>query len=131
MNQSEQGKVVLLVYSGQADPEWPLDRDLEAKIQQAIQSGTDGPSAEPGLPSVLGYKGFRVELPTFAGPGATVTVGGGVVTVVQPDGAPRAWRDKDGLESALLEDAVEHGHGGLLDELGVAQGQTGPRGAGA
>ncbi len=130
MNQSEQGKVVLLVYSGQADPEWPLERDLEARIQQALQSGTDGPPAEPGLPSVLGYKGFRVELPTIAGPGATVTFGGGVVTVAQPDGAASAWRDTNGLEAALLEDAVKHGHGGLLEELGVAQGQTGPSAAG-
>ena len=131
MNQSEQGKVVLLVYSGQADPEWPLERDLEARIKQAIQSGADGPpEAKPGLPSVLGYKGFRVELPTFAGPGATVSVGAGVVTVAPRDGAPRAWRDRDGLESALLEDAVKNGHGRLLEELGVALGTTGPRGTG-
>ena len=131
MNQSEQGKVVLLVYSGQADPEWPLERDLEARINQAIKSGTDGPPAKPGLPSVLGYKGFRVELPTFAGLGATVTVGAGVVTVAPPDSAPRAWRDSDGLEPALLEDAVKNGHGRLLEELGVALGTTGPTGAGA
>jgi hypothetical protein len=114
----EQGTVVLVVYSGQAaDPEWLLSAQLEATIRQEIEAGTDKPPAEPGLQSVLGYRGFRVALP---GSGENVRVGLGAVTLMQPDGAMRAWADTAGLEAALLQDAVQQGHGPLLDELGVS-----------
>jgi hypothetical protein len=113
----EQGTVVLVVYSGRPDdPEYLLGAVLEATIRQEIEAGTDKPPAEPGLPSILGYKGFRIELP---GSGEHVRVGHGAITLLQPDNTLRAWQDTDGLEAALLADAAQQGYGALLAELGV------------
>ena len=112
----EQGTVVLVVYSGQPDPQYLLSAVLEATIRQEIEAGTDKPPAEPGLPSILGYKGFRIELP---GSGEHVRVGHGAITLLQPDNTLRAWQDTDGLEAALLADAAQQGYGALLAELGV------------
>ena len=112
----EQGTVVLVVYSGQPDPQYLLGAVLEARIRQEIEAGTDKPPAEPGLQSILGYRGFRIELP---GSGERVRVGLGVVTLLQPDGAARAWQDTAGLEAELIGDAVQQGYGALLGELGV------------
>ena len=112
----EQGTVVLVVYSGQPDPEYLLSAILEATIRQEIEAGSDKPPAEPGLPSILGYKGFRIALP---GSGEHVRVGHGAITLLQPDNTLRAWQDTDGLEAALLADAAQQGHGVLLAELGV------------
>lgn len=112
----EQGTVVLVVYSGQPDPTYLLGAVLEARIRQEIEAGSDKPPAEPGLPSILGYKGFRIELP---GSGEHIRVGHGAITLMQPDDTMRAWVDTDGLEAELLADAGQQGYGSLLTELGV------------
>jgi hypothetical protein len=124
MTESEQGVVTLLVYSGRPNPTWPLGRDLEASITRHLEQLPMGRAAENTPPSVLGYNGFRVELPTVGGPGQTLTVGKGVVAVAGPTSPSTAWHDTTGLEAELLEDARRNGQADVLNALGVDSGSS-------
>ena len=72
--------------------------------------------------SVLGYRGFRIENLGGDLPDA-LFVGRGVVTIVR--GKEEQHRsDSVGLESLLLADAVQRGHGDLLRAAGAPSPRT-------
>jgi len=106
--------VELDVYSGRPNPQWTLSHDEARTLTDALsnlQEVSDPP--EPGL----GYRGFIVSIPG-ASP-RRVSIVNGFVSVGNPDGATRHYRDSAGLERRLIESAVAHGYAGLLQSLGV------------
>jgi hypothetical protein len=114
--------VTLEVYSGRENPSWPLEGSTLSDVTAKVRDLDAGPSAAAPQ-SVLGYRGFRIENLPDDLPG-TVFVGRGVVTIIRGKEAQHR-SDSVGLESLLLADAAQHGHG----ELVRAAGAPSPRAA--
>jgi hypothetical protein len=111
--------VRLFVYSGRADPEWPLDataaQELTSRVKQALGKEAIHPPPAGGL----GYRGFlvRFEAPADGLPRQLLVFHR--VLVEQPGPRARSWRDTTGVEAYLLAEARRQGHGPVLDALGV------------
>lgn len=107
------------VNSGIPDPEWPLDPstaiDLYRRLERVI--GSSPIHAPPA--GKLGYRGFGVTHDDASTNWPrTFTVRTGVVTIKR-DRRDEHWLDTTGIESLLLNEAVRHGLGRILEADGV------------
>jgi hypothetical protein len=107
-------RVELMVFSGRPNPSFQLtEGETEELVRRvsALPRGADRPS-----PPGLGYQGFRVTADRAGEWPARLTVVKGVCTT--EDGGD-SREDAGALEGWLLDLARRHGHGDLLDALGV------------
>lgn len=115
--------VQLLIFSGRPDPGWAVEGEERQSLIGRARAAVGHERAYPPQPGGLGYRGFAIrhdedgldfppELAVFHG-------------VVTERPGPRAshWRDVEGLESWLLDEARRRGYGEIL----VAAGVEGPR----
>lgn len=101
--------VTVLLYSGRPDPTYDLDNEAlitQIKASIAAAEPASGPADQDVIPSILGYKGIRVQsrVPPPGFP-SRIELFRGKMAVV--DGQRRVLIDKDGaLEKALLDEAI-------------------------
>jgi hypothetical protein len=104
-------EVELDVFSGRPNPRWMMRSELVPGLSRI--------TAQPQLvaanePPGLGYRGFIIRnLTGDTQIPAMIRVYGGVITV-SVDGRELYFADEQGLERALLEDAVSLGYGDLI-----------------
>jgi hypothetical protein len=113
--------VRLFVYAGRPDPEFELDDAAAAELLDRLGRIPQGqrPEAIEAVappPPQLGYRGLLVRL--AGGELEQLLVYGGVIRF-RRDGRQFSWRDTEGIEQGLLEEAVRRGHQDLLESVGV------------
>jgi hypothetical protein len=103
-------EVELDVFSGRPNPTWRLTpgerRELVRRVDRLSSAAAD-PTAG------LGYRGFVLRRMDRARDPPWLRVGGGVVCISDA-GAMRTWRDTEGIEAWLCDNATARGFGALL-----------------
>lgn len=104
-------EAMLMVFSGRANPTFPLDEASAAKLAELLASTRADPSfeGETVIPSVLGYQGVAVRSPGGGTLPAWLAVNGEHVEV-RDDGGTTSFRLDPGrdVEQLLLDQAVAH-----------------------
>jgi hypothetical protein len=113
MSAPEQTVVILQVFSGQPNPSWPLEGEALRGVVERVRAARVQPTKQSIPPSVLGYRGFRIENRAGGELPRALTVWRGVVVAFR-DGETETWADSGDLERFLLADARRRGHGDLL-----------------
>jgi hypothetical protein len=113
MSAPEQTIVILLVFSGQQNPSWPLEGEALQGVVERVRAARVKPTQRSIPPPVLGYRGFRIENRAGGELPRGLTVWRGIVVAVR-DGKTETWADAGDLEHFLLADARRRGHGDLL-----------------
>jgi hypothetical protein len=107
-------RVELMVFSGRPNPDFELTPDQAEELARRVAALPRG-GVRPSPPG-LGYQGFHITSDRAGEWPAQVTVFGGVCTL--EDGGD-SREDTGDVEGWLLDLARRHGHGDLLDALGV------------
>ena len=106
--------VELDVYSGRPNPTWSLS---PAEAEQMAGLLKDLPRAPAAAPEGLGYRGFVLRTSDPAGTGSeNLRVSDGVVSIQQGNRVEH-FVDAHGVEERLLQQARDHGFGGVLDAV--------------
>ena len=107
-------RVELMVFSGRPNPSFQLTEDETEELARRVAALPRG-AVQPSPPG-LGYQGFRVTSDRAGEEPAQMTVLNGVCTSEDGDDIRE---DTGGVEGWLLDLARRHGHGDLLEALGV------------
>jgi hypothetical protein len=101
-------RVELDVFSGRANPSWALTEAQASDLLQRLERLA--PGGEPPE-AVLGYRGFMVYRAAQQSP--WLRVAAGMVHVVDRR-QPRSYRDSEGIEDWLRDQAIARGFGALV-----------------
>ena len=98
------------LFSGRPNFTWSLTAqeslELLARINRLLFRGGDAPV-------ILGYRGFIVHRMDAATPRRWLEVGARSVRITDQNGS-RSYRDTEGIEEWLREQAIVHGFGALV-----------------
>ncbi len=102
--------VELDVFSGRANPTWPLTPEESLELLARIDRlHSVGPETQPSL----GYRGFVVYRDETRGPQRWLHVGHGTVRI-DDNNQMRHYRDTENIEGWLREQANARGFGALI-----------------
>ncbi|MFQ6029929.1 MAG: hypothetical protein ACE5Q6_20845 [Dehalococcoidia bacterium] len=114
----------LFIFSGRPDPEWTLGEQATQELQNRVEGTIGGDATDAAPQGGLGYRGFLIQnREELAGLPTEFTVFRGVLSETR-SGRVSNWRDNGGVESWLLAQAREQGHGEILDAFGVEEDGT-------
>lgn len=98
-------QVELMVFSGRANPRWPLTTDEQERVHGLLAQAA--PAATQPIEGQLGYSGFSLTLHT-ATERRMLRIYNGVIMYSGPAGAAFYQDERRGLERLLLETARPH-----------------------